>query len=351
MRLADLAAQIGARLEGDPESAILVERVDTLQDAGLGAVAFLANQGYRKHLSATKASAVILPEAWKASCPVPVLISDNPYLAYARAAVLLHPQASHPGGVHPMAVVAETARIGAGTWIGPGAVVEEDAVIAEDVQVGPGCVIGAGVEIGESSRLVARVTLCAGVRIGRRALIHPGAVIGSDGFGLANDGGVWVKVPQLGGVIIGDDVEIGANTTIDRGAIRDTVIARGVKLDNLIQVAHNVQIGEDTAIAACAGISGSTRIGRQCTIGGAVGMAGHLEIADHVQITGLSQVTRSIKEPGVYSGGLPAVANHQWRRSVANLRRLEDYVRRIKALEERVGKGADDGLDRTEPAD
>jgi len=351
MRLADLAARIGARLEGAADESCQVDHVDTLQDAGPGALAFLANESYRKHLAATAASAVILPAEWQDTCSVPALITDNPYLVYARAVALLHPEPARPGGVHPSAVVADSARVAGSAWVGPGAVIEADAVLADGVQVGPGCVVGEGARIGEASRLVARVTLCRGVRIGRRVVIHPGAVIGSDGFGLANDGGTWVKVPQVGSVTVGDDVEIGANTTVDRGAIHDTVIGRGVKLDNLIQVAHNVRIGEHTAIAACAGISGSTRIGSHCTIGGAVGIAGHLDISDHVHITGLSQVTRSIREPGVYSGGLPAVPNRQWRRNVANLRRLDDYVRRIKELEERLGKGGGDGAEWAEPVD
>jgi UDP-3-O-[3-hydroxymyristoyl] glucosamine N-acyltransferase len=211
--------------------------------------------------------------------------------------------------------------------------VEDEARVGARAFVGPGCVLGPRAQVGEDCRLVARVTLGRDTRLGRRVLIHPGAVVGGDGFGLANDGGVWVKVPQLGGVSVGDDVEIGANTTVDRGAIRDTVIEDGVKLDNLIQVGHNVRIGAHTAVAACSGISGSTRIGRHCTIGGAAGLAGHLEIADGVHITGMAMVTRSIREPGVYSGNLPAESNRQWRRNVAHFRRLEELARRIKALE------------------
>ncbi len=338
IRLADLAAQTGAQLKGDGDCE--VDHVDTLQDAGPGALSFLANPSYRRHLGVTRASAVIIKPEWEQDCTVPALVTDNPYLVYARAAALLHPAEPHPGGIHPSAVVAPSAQIAPNAWIGPGSVVEEDARVGAGVDIGPGCTIGWGVEIGAGSRLVARVTICAGVRIGRRALIHPGAVIGSDGFGLADEGGAWVKVPQVGGVLVGDDVEVGANTTIDRGAIRDTVIGDGVKLDNLIQVAHNVQIGDHTAIAACTGISGSTRIGRHCSIGGGVGMAGHLEIADNVYITGMAMVTRSIHEPGVYSGNMPAESNRQWRRNVANFRRLEEYVRRLKALETLASMGA-----------
>ncbi|MGD8310812.1 MAG: UDP-3-O-(3-hydroxymyristoyl)glucosamine N-acyltransferase [Chromatiales bacterium] len=348
-RLADLAARTDAELRGD--GGCEIERVDTLQDATAGAIAFLANPAYRRHLETTGASAVILRPEWQADCPVPALVTDNPYLVYARVAALLHPEPAQPGGVHPTAVVAGSARLAADAWIGPGAVVEEEARVGARAFVGPGCVVGRGVEIGEDCRLVARVTLGPRTRLGRRVLIHPGAVIGGDGFGLANDGGAWVKVPQLGGVALGDDVEIGANTTVDRGAIQDTVIEAGVKLDNLIQVAHNVRIGAHTAIAACAGISGSTQIGRHCTIGGAAGLAGHLQIADGVHITGMAMVTRSIREPGVYSGNLPAESNRQWRRNVAHFRRLEDLSRRVKALEaELAGKGAGETR-RAEPED
>ncbi len=196
--------------------------------------------------------------------------------------------------------------------------------------------VGAGSRIGRESRLVANVTLCTRSNIGERVLIHPGAVIGSDGFGLANDRGKWIKVPQLGGVTIGNDVEIGANTTIDCGTINDTIIADGVKLDNQIQIAHNVEIGENTAIAGCAGIAGSTRVGKNCTIGGGVGLAGHLEIGDDIHFSGQSLVTRSFTEPGHYSGNLPAVATGEWRKTVARIRRMNDMMQRLKALEKRV---------------
>lgn len=217
-------------------------------------------------------------------------------------------------------------------------------MLGPGVQIGPGCVIGEGVTIGEDSRLVANVTVCSGTRIGRRALIHPGAVIGSDGFRLANDHGVWVKIPQIGGVRIGDDVEIGANTTIDRGALEDTVIEDGVKLDNLIQIGHNVQIGAHSAIAGCAGISGSAKIGRRCMIAGAVGIAGHLEIADDVYVTAMSRVSKSLTEPGVYSSGTPIQPNHLWHRNSVRFKQLDDMAQRLKALEKIVEqlRGKDD---------
>jgi UDP-3-O-[3-hydroxymyristoyl] glucosamine N-acyltransferase len=267
------------------------------------------------------------------ACPVAALISSNPYLAYARVAVLLSPREATVGGCHPSAVVAESAQVDSSAWIGPGVVVEEEVEVAPRVFIGPGCVIGRGSRIGEDSRLVARVTLCRDTLVGKRTLIHPGAVLGSDGFGLAKDGEVWVKVPQLGRVRIGDDVEVGANTTIDRGALEDTVIHDGVKLDNQIQIAHNVEIGQHTAIAACAGISGSTRVGRNCTLGGGVGLAGHLEFADNVHFTGQSLVTRSFLTPGVYSGNLPATSNREWKRNIARFRHLDEMWRRLKDLE------------------
>ncbi len=340
LRLADLAQRVEARLVGDADCR--VDRVDTLADAGEGAITFLANKKYQRHLADTQASAVILAPEFVADCPTNALVADNPYLAYARAAALLFPEPPLTSGRHPSAVVASTAQVDASAWIGPGAVIEEDVQIGARVYVGPGCVLGRSSRVGDDCRLIANITLCHGAQLGRRVLIHPGAVIGSDGFGFANEGGVWVKVPQLGAVRIGDDVEIGANTTIDRGALKDTIIEDGVKLDNQIQIAHNVRIGAHTAIAACAGIAGSTEIGRHCTLAGGVGIAGHLEIADHVHFTGQSLVTRSFLEPGVYSGNLPAVANQDWRKTVARLRQLEEVMRRLKHLEKRFSALSDD---------
>ena len=209
--------------------------------------------------------------------------------------------------------------------------------IADAAVVGPGCVLEGEVEVGDATVLVANVTLCYRVRIGRRALVHPGAVIGADGFGIANDDGVWIKVPQLGGVVIGDDVEIGANTTVDRGALDDTCIEDGVKLDNLVQIGHNVHIGSHTAVAACVAIGGSARIGRRCTIAGAVSIAGHLRVADDVHLTATSAVPNSIRAPGVYSSGMPVQRNREWRRNVARLRQLDSMARRIRQLENRLG--------------
>jgi len=298
-----------------------VSRVATLMNARPGALSFLANSRYRKHLPATQATAVLLAPGDAESCKVAALIDPNPYLAYAHIAALMHPQNPDAPGIHPSAVVADGAHISASAYIGPNAVVEREAHLGDRVVLGPGCTIGAGARVGADTRLHARVSLLAGVQIGERCIFHPGVVVGADGFGFAQDAGTWVKVPQVGGVRIGNDVEIGANTTIDRGAIDDTVIEDGVKLDNQIQVGHNVSIGAHTAIAGCTGISGSTSIGRRCMIGGMVGIAGHLSIADDVVVTGFSLVSASIKQSGSYSSGIPVEETKAWRRAVAHLRR------------------------------
>ena len=337
-RLGDLARHTGARLEGDP--GCMIHSLNVLQETEPGGISFLANRKYRKYLKITKASAVILGQEFLAECPTNALVSDNPYLAFARIADLMFPQAKVQAGRHSSAVVADSAQIDSSAWIGPGAIIEDGAIVGARVHIGAGCIVGHGGQIGDDTRLVANVTICHDARIGCRVLIHPGAVIGSDGFGLANDEGVWIKVPQLGSVCIGNDVEIGANTTIDRGAINDTVIEDGVKLDNQIQVAHNVQIGAHTAVAACVGIAGSTQIGRHCTLAGGVGVVGHLEIGDDVHFSAQTLVTRSYKEPGYFSGNLPAVPNAVWRKSIARIRQLEETERRIKQLEKCVGPQA-----------
>ncbi|MCF6355091.1 MAG: UDP-3-O-(3-hydroxymyristoyl)glucosamine N-acyltransferase [Candidatus Polarisedimenticolaceae bacterium] len=335
-RLGDIACQVGARLEGDADC--IINSIAVLQDASPGSISFLSNRKYRKFLKTTRASAIILGQEFLDDCSANALVSDNPYLVFAKVARLMTALPAVEAGQHSSAIVAPSAQIDASARVGPGVVIEDNAVIGARVDIGAGCVIGAGCRIGDESRLVANVTLCHEVTIGRRVLIHPGAVIGSDGFGLANDEGVWVKVPQLGTVCIGDDVEIGANTTIDRGAIKDTVIGDGVKLDNQIQIAHNVEIGAHTAIAACVGIAGSTRIGSHCTLAGGVGVVGHLDIADHVHFSAQTLVTRSFTEAGHFSGNLPAVPTHAWRKSIARIRQLEETAQRIKTLEKQCRK-------------
>lgn len=319
--LGELAVRFGLGLRGEPD--LRVSRVATLSHAGRGALSFLANPRYRRQMQSTHATAVLVAAEHVVDCPVAALIDPNPYLAYARIADLLHPQVPPAAGIHPSAVLAASARIPASATVGPLVVIEDDVEMGERVFVGPGCVVQRGARIGADSHLMMRVNLYPGVRIGQRCILHAGVVIGADGFGFAPNAGTWVKVPQVGSVQVGDDVEIGANTTIDRGAIDDTVVEDGVKLDNQIQVGHNVSIGAHSAIAGCVGISGSVSIGRRCMIGGGVGIAGHLTIGDDVVVTGCSLVTTSLKEAGSYSSGMPAVETRKWRRMVAQLRRLD----------------------------
>lgn len=332
--LGDLARAGGLTLRGDPDR--VISGVATLHQAQAGQLSFLANTKYRGALAHTQAAAVVLPASLAGAAPCDVLLSDNPYLAFARLARLLHPSPRPRGGIHPDASVDRRARLGPQVRIEAGAVIEARTQLARGVVVGAGSYVGPGARLGPGTVLAPRVTVHSGTRIGRGCRIHSGAVIGSDGFGMAADGeGRWEKVPQLAGVCIGDDVEIGANTTIDRGALEDTVIEDGVKLDNLIQVAHGVRIGAHTVIAGCVGISGSTRIGRHCQIAGGVGFVGHLVICDHVTVTGMSMVTRSIGQPGVYSG-VPAREHSVWRRNIVHFQRLDGWFRRLRRLERKI---------------
>ena len=331
LALGELAGRIGGELHGDPDC--LVSSVGTLQHAGEGSISFLANRAYRKYLPATRASAVILEAAFAGECPTATITVTDPYVAYARVAALLSSPPAPRHGVHPGAVIGEGCEIASSAWVGPHCIIEDGAVIAAGVQLAGGCFIGRGSHIGADCVFHAGVTLCHGVTLGERVTLHPGVVIGSDGFGLANDNGQWLKVPQLGGVCIGSDVEIGAGSTIDRGALEDTIIADGVKIDNQVHIAHNARIGAHTAIAACVGISGSTRIGDHCSIGGGAGILGHLEITDHVVITAMTLVTKSISRPGVYSSGVPAQENATWNRNAVRLRRLDKLAGKVRMLE------------------
>ena len=332
--LAELAARCGGEVRGD--GGARVNRVATIQNAAPGCIVFLANPHYKRFLAATQASAVILSPADAAEAKTPALVTKNPYLVYAKVAALLAPAVPQPRGVSPAAHVDPAAKISPDAWVAPGAVVESGAQIAARAHIGPGCAVMRGAHVGEDTRLTANVTLCPGVSVGRRGLLHPGVVIGADGFGIARDAGTWVKVPQLGSVRIGDDVEIGANTTIDRGALEDTVIEDGVKLDNQIQVGHNVRIGAHTAIAGCAAIAGSAVIGRRCMIAGGVGITGHIEICDDVTVTAMTLVTHAITEPGVYSGSLPMDTQQQWRKNSVRFRQLDDMARKLAKLEKKT---------------
>ncbi|HEX9140144.1 MAG TPA: UDP-3-O-(3-hydroxymyristoyl)glucosamine N-acyltransferase [Steroidobacteraceae bacterium] len=335
MLLGELAAKVGVELRGDARLAI--ERVGTLSGASAGAITFLANPQYRAQLALTRASAVVLDPASAAGCPVAALISTNPHATYARVATLLHPAAVMQPGVHPSAVIASGASIDPLAHVGALAYIAGGARIGARASVGPGSVVAEGVQVGADCSVGARVTLCRGVRLGERVVIHPGAVIGADGFGFARDAAGWLKVPQLGSVLIGDDVEIGANTTVDRGAIEDTVIETGAKLDNQIQIGHNVRIGAHTVIAGCTGVSGSTRIGQRCLIGGAVSIAGHLQICDDAVIAGHTAVTHDIRTPDLYIGVLSAEPARLWRRLAARFKRLDALARRVGRLERAAG--------------
>lgn len=330
--LASIVGRLGGELLGNGN--VEIRQVATLDNATPDTIAFLANERYLAQLKSTRAGAVIIGEALREALQTPRIVTANPYVYFARVSALLNPESAASPGQHPSAVIHPSATIGTGVQIGPCAVVAEDAVIGTGASIGAGSCIGAGSSVGEGSRLYPNVTIYHGCVIGRRAVIHSGAVIGADGFGIAMDEGRWIKVPQIGGVRIGDDVEIGANTTIDRGAIEDTVIEEGVKLDNQIQIAHNVRIGAHTAIAACVGIAGSSRVGRFCRIGGASGIAGHLDIADNVEISAHTLVTKSISVPGTYTGAYPFESNRDWRRNAASLRNLGELTERVRALEQ-----------------
>lgn len=333
--LAELAARFDCELVGDGTTRI--SRVGTLASAQGDAIGFLANPHYRSQLAATRAAAVVLDPAQRDACPVACLLNDNPYAAYARIAAFLHPPPALRPGIHPSAVIAADADVSASAEIAPHAVIGSGAVVGDAVAIGAGTAIGAGAEIGEGSRLAARVSVLDGVRVGRRCIIHSGAVIGADGFGFALDHGRWLKVPQIGAVRIGDDVEIGANTTVDRGTIEDTVIEDGVKLDNLVQIAHNVRVGAHTVMAAMSGAAGSTTIGRRCMIGGGVVMVGHVQICDDAVFLFRSVVTKSVERAGVYAGSLPAEEAPRWRRNAARFGHLDSLAQRLRAVERKLG--------------
>ena len=336
-----LAERLGAELRGDPKR--VVRAIAPLGMAREGDLSFLANRRYLRDLRTTRASAVIVGPGDVDESPTAVLVLPNPYLGYARAAAVMAEPRAAEAGIHPSAVVDSAADVAPDASVGPLAVIGSGAVIGARARIGSGSVVEPDAIIGDDVRLVANVTICQGVRIGARCLLHPGVVLGADGFGLANDRGTWVKIPQLGSVRLGADVEIGANTTIDRGALQDTVIGDGVKIDNQVQIAHNVVIGPDTAIAGCVAIAGSVRVGARCIIEGAAMISGHLELADDVHITGGSAVAKSITRSGVWSSGMPAQENHVWRKMWIRMQKLDDFARRLRRLERHgSGKQSDD---------
>lgn len=334
--LTELAEIISADIQGDVECR--VSSIGTLQSASAGQLTFVANPRYQKFLQTTQASVVIISPQDVPHFSGNALIVKNPYLAYARLSRLFEQKENQSAGISPAANIHSSAEVSSSAVIAAGVVISEDVTIAADVVIGPNTVIGAGCVVGEKTYLKANVTLYPDVHIGRHCIVHSGAVLGADGFGFANEAGEWVKIAQLGGVRIGDNVEIGACTTIDRGALEHTRIDNGVILDNQIQIAHNVQIGENSAIAGCTAVAGSTKIGANCTIAGACGITGHLEIAAGTHITAMSLVTKSIKEPGAYSSGTGMLPTKEWKKSVVRFRQLDDLSRRLKSLEEKVSE-------------
>jgi UDP-3-O-[3-hydroxymyristoyl] glucosamine N-acyltransferase len=318
LTLGQIATRLGGRVAGDEGT--LVSQVGSLEHATPEQITFFADPKLKAKLAATRAAAVIVAAEGEGLTPLPRIVCDKPYVYFARVSQLFNPATRQGPGVHPSAVIAPGVHLGA------------------RVSIGPGCVVGEGVQIGDDSCLYPRVVIYPGCSLGARVVVHSGVVIGADGFGLAHDAGRWLKIPQIGGVRIGDDVEIGANCTIDRGAMQDTVIEEGVKLDNLIQIGHNVRIGAHTAIAACTGIAGSTDIGRNCMIGGAAMIGGHLKIVDGVEISGGTAVPSSILKAGAYTALFPIEEKAAWARTAVLVRRLSELVERVKALEGKADK-------------
>ncbi len=314
--LGEIASQLGGRVAGD--AGVLIRQVGSLERAGDGQIAFLSNPKYRSRLAATRASAVVLAPESESLTRLPRIVCDEPYAYFARLSQLFNAPTAQRPGVHPSAVLARSARLGA------------------RVSIGAGCVIGDEVSIGDDSCLYPCVVVYHGCRIGARAILHSGSVIGADGFGIASHGGRWLKIPQIGRVVIGDDVEVGANTTIDRGALDDTVIEDGVKLDNQIQIGHNCRVGAHTAMAGCVAVAGSADIGRHCTIGAGALILGHLTICDHVNVSADTVISRSIGKAGTYTGMFPFDDNESWARNTALVRHLAELAERVRALEKRA---------------
>ena len=336
--LADIVARLGGELRADAgRKSQQITRIATLETAGPGEVAFLSNPKYQAQLAETRATAVIVAPAMASACPVAAIVTPDPYLYFARLAQLLSPKIPAPVGIHPNATV--LSELPGHVSVGAGAYIGANVRIGDGTVIGANAVVGSGVTIGPGCRLYPNSTIYYGCRIGARVIVHAGAVIGADGFGFARDkDGAWVKIPQTGIVIVGDDVEIGAGTTIDRGALADTVIENGVKLDNQIQVAHNVRIGAHTAIAGCVAIAGSTVIGSRCTIGGATSIVGHLTIADDVHISAGTFISKSLQKSGVYTGTVPFMEHEDWLKNFARLRHLDSMADKIRALEARLNE-------------
>ena len=339
LTLREIVERLGGEAVGD--SAPLTG-VGTLDSAGPGQITFLSNPKYRSKLAGTRAGAVILGPGDRDAATIPCIVSDNPYAYYARTVTLFHPEAPVKPGIHPFAQIDASANVDAYAEIGPFVVIGPGASVAKGARIGAHGVIGARVSIGADTRLNPRVTIYDDCSIGARCVLHSGVVIGADGFGMARDAGRWVKIPQVGRVRIGDDVEVGANTTIDRGALDDTVIEDGVKLDNQIQIGHNCVIGAHTVVAGCTGISGSVTVGRNCMIGGGVGLVGHISICDNVTVSGFTLITKSITQPGTYTSGFPAMPHAEWLKNVVHLRRLHQIADALKKGRTEANRDRDD---------
>jgi len=340
VKLADIVAKLGGEAVGEVSAPLT--GVATLDSAGPGQIAFLANPRYRGKLASTRAAAVIVGPGDRAAATTPCIVSDNPYAYYARTVALFNPEPPVKGSIHPFAQIDGTANVDAHAEIGPFVVIGARANVGAGASIGAHCVLGEGVQVGAHTRLYPHVTIYKGCRVGERCIVHSGAVIGADGFGMARDAGRWLKIPQVGAVRIGNDVEIGANTCIDRGALDDTVIEDGVKLDNLVQVAHNVVIGAHTVVAGCSGISGSVTIGKHCMIGGGAGFVGHISICDNVSISGYTFVTKSITQPGTYTSGMPVMPHPEWLRNTTYIRRLYKIARSQRNDQQGVALEPDD---------
>jgi UDP-3-O-[3-hydroxymyristoyl] glucosamine N-acyltransferase len=331
--LGELATRFGCELIGNPDS--VVSTVASLPNAKAESLTFLASDAYKEQLSSTKAGAVVLRPADAADSPVAALLHDDPYACYARMAAVICPPPSYAPGIHSSAVIDSTASVAASAHLAPHVVVGERSTIGENVYLGPGTVVGPDCVIGDDCRFIANVTLARAVTIGRRSIFHPGVVLGSDGFGNAMTAEGWVKLPQLGGLRIGDDVEIGANTTVDCGAIDDTVIENGVRIDNLCQIGHNVHIGAHTAMAGMSGIAGSTTVGKRCMFAGMGGAVGHITICDDVIVGAKSFVSKDVTEPGTYLASFPAEPARGWMKQVGRFRRIGALQDRVRKLEKK----------------
>ena len=342
LSLADIVTRLGGHISGNPDTR--VSQVGSLENATTEQIAFFSNPKYRSKLERTRAGAVVVGPSAEALTSLPRIVAENPYAYFARLSRLFNPELKPVAGIHTLAFVHEDARVAQSAAIGPGTVIGAGADIGERTSVGAGCHIGENVSIQSDCKLYPSVVIYAGCRIGARSILHSGVVIGADGFGIAHDQGRWEKIPQIGRVIVGEDVEIGANTTIDRGAIDDTVIEDDVKLDNQIQIGHNCHIGAHTAMAGCVAVAGSARIGRHCTVGAGAIILGHLSLADRVNVSAATVISRSIHKSGTYTGMFPFDDNASWAKNAAMVRHLAELAGRIKALEKRMSaKGkADD---------